>query len=162
MKIASKCIVSLDYTLHLGDGDIIDRSSEGEPLVYLHGIGQIVPGLERQLEGLTAGDAVQLTVPPKDGYGELDPKAIQEVEKKAFGDRAVKAGDEFIAVDDHENEIPVRIQSIEGEKVTVDFNHPLAGMTLHFSIKVTAVREATEEELTHGHAHGGDGHHHHD
>jgi FKBP-type peptidyl-prolyl cis-trans isomerase SlyD len=160
MKIAANCVVSLDYSLHLGDGAIVDSSGDGEPLVYLHGSGQVIPGLERQLEGLSVGDARQLTVAPKDGYGEQDPKQIQEVDKQAFGDRALKAGDEFIAVDDHENEIPVRIQAVHGEKVTVDFNHPLAGKTLHFSIKVTEVREATKEELDHGHAHG-DGPHHH-
>jgi len=161
MKIAANCVVSLEYSLHLGDGAIIDSSASGKPLVYLHGSGQIIPGLEHQLEGLTAGEARQLTVAAKDGYGEHDPMAIQQVDKKAFGDKVLKAGDEFIAVDDQENEIPVRVKAVEGEKVTVDFNHPLAGKPLHFSVKVTEVREATEEERSHGHAHGGDGHHHH-
>lgn len=161
MKIAANRVVSLDYSLHLGDGAIVDSSAEGEPLVYLHGTGQIIPGLERQLEGLSAGDARQLTVNAQEGYGELDPKAIQDVDKKAFGDRALKEGDEFIAVDDQDNEIPVRIKTVKGEKVTVDFNHPLAGKTLHFSVKVKDVREATDEEREHGHAHGEGGHHHH-
>jgi FKBP-type peptidyl-prolyl cis-trans isomerase SlyD len=160
MKIAANCVVSLDYSLHLGDGAIVDSSGDGEPLVYLHGSGQIIPGLERQLEGLATGDARQVTVAPKDGYGELDPKAVQEVDKQAFGDRALTAGDEFIAVDDHENEIPVRIQSVQGEKVTVDFNHPLAGKTLHFDVTVAEIRAATAEELEHGHVHGPEGHGH--
>ncbi len=161
MKIAANCVVSLDYSLHLGDGAIVDSSAEGEPLTYLHGNGQIIPGLERQLEGLSTGDARQLTVAAVEGYGEHDPKAIQEVDKTAFGDRALKEGDEFIAVDDHDNEIPVRIKGVQGGKVTVDFNHPLAGKTLHFSVKVKDVREATEEEKSHGHAHGEGSHHHH-
>lgn len=160
MKIAANCVVSLDYSLHLGDGAIVDSSAEGEPLVYLHGTGQIIPGLERQLEGLSTGDSRQLTVSAQDGYGEHDPKAIQEVDRKAFGDRVLKEGDEFVAVDDQENEIPVRVKAVKGGKVTVDFNHPLAGKTLHFSIKVKEVREATEEERAHGHAHGEGGHHH--
>jgi FKBP-type peptidyl-prolyl cis-trans isomerase SlyD len=161
MKIAANCVVSLDYSLHLGDGAIVDSSAEGEPLVYLHGSGQIIPGLERQLEGLTPGEARQLTVAADEGYGEHDPKAIQEVDQKAFGDRALTAGDEFIAVDDQDNEIPVRIKAVQGGKVTVDFNHPLAGKTLHFNVKVKDVREATDEERAHGHAHGEGGHHHH-
>jgi FKBP-type peptidyl-prolyl cis-trans isomerase SlyD len=162
MKVAAKTVVSLEYSLHLGDGAIIDSSSQGGgPLTYLHGSQQIIPGLEKQLEGMSAGDSKQVKVDPKDGYGERDPEAVQQVNKEMFGGRAVKAGDELVAVDEHQNEIPVRIEAVNGDQVTVDFNHPLAGKTLHFSVKVTEVREATQEELTHGHVHAHGDHHHH-
>ena len=161
MKVASKCVVSLDYSLHLGDGEVIDSSDGGEPLTYLHGNGQIIPGLEKQLEGMDVGQSKQVVILAAEGYGERDPEAVQQVSRGQFGDRPLKEGDEFIAVDDHHNEMPVRIEKIEGDRVTVDFNHPLAGKTLHFSVTVKQVREASAEELSHGHAHGGEGHHHH-
>ena len=161
MKVAAQCVVSLDYSLHLGDGKVVDSSEGGEPLTYLHGKGQIIPGLEKQLEGLDVGESRQLTIAPKDGYGEPDPENLQEVDREQFGDRELKEGDEFVAIDDHHNEIPVRVEKVKGDKVVVDFNHPLAGKTLHFSVTIKQVRAATEEELSHGHAHGGDGHHHH-
>ncbi|MBI5548892.1 MAG: peptidylprolyl isomerase [Deltaproteobacteria bacterium] len=160
MKVAAKCVVSLDYSLHLGDGAVVDTSAGGEPLTYMHGTGQIIPGLEKQLEGMDVGETRQLVVPPADGYGELDPASVQEVTRNHFGDRELKAGDEFVAIDDQHHEIPVRIQKVTGDMVTVDFNHPLAGKTLHFSVTVKDVRVATAEELSHGHAHHGDGHHH--
>jgi FKBP-type peptidyl-prolyl cis-trans isomerase SlyD len=161
MKVAAQCVVSLDYSLHLGDGKVVDTSEGGEPLTYLHGKGQIIPGLEKQLEGLDVGESRQLTIAPKDGYGEPDPENLQEVDREQFGDRELKENDEFVAIDDHHNEIPVRVVKVKGDKVVVDFNHPLAGKTLHFSVTIKQVRAATEEELSHGHAHGGDGHHHH-
>jgi len=161
MKVASQCVVSLEYSLHLGDGKVVDSSEGGEPLTYLQGSGQIIPGLEQQLLGLEEGASKQVVIGPKDAYGESDPESIQEVTRDHFGDKAIKEGDEFIAVDDEHHEIPVRIAKVEGDKVTVDFNHPLAGKTLHFDIKVKGVRQATAEELSHGHAHGGGHDHHH-
>lgn len=162
MKVAAKCVVSLEYSLHLGDGAVVDSSAEaGEPLRYLHGQSAIIPGLEKQLEGMDVGESKQVVVQAKDAYGEVDPDNVQQVGKDHFGDKPIKEGDEFVAIDDHHNEIPVVIRKIEGDKVTVDFNHPLAGKTLHFSVTVKDVRAATAEELSHGHAHGGDGHHHH-
>ena len=160
MKVAAKCVVSLDYSLHLGDGKVIDTSSGGEPLTYLHGSGQIIPGLEKQLEGLEEGVTKQLVLAPKDGYGEREEENVQQVSRAQFGDKPIKEGDELVAIDEHQHEIPVRVAKVEGDKVTVDFNHPLAGKTLHFAITVKGVRQATAEELSHGHAHGGDGHHH--
>ncbi len=159
MKISANNVVSLEYSLHLGDGEIIDRS-DGEPLVYLHGAGQLIPGLERQLEGLSIGDARTFTVAAADGYGELDPDAIQEVPRTQFGGRELKVGDQFIAMDENQNQFPVRIKATTADTVTVDFNHPLAGKTLHFDIKVRDVRAASQEELAHGHAHGVGGHQH--
>jgi FKBP-type peptidyl-prolyl cis-trans isomerase SlyD len=161
MKVAAHCVISVDYSLHLGNGQVVDSSKGGEPLVYLHGSGQIIPGLEKALDGMESGESKELTVAPPDGYGERDPENVQEITRDHFGDRELKQGDEFVAIDDQHNEIPVRVEKVDGDKVTVDFNHPLAGKTLHFAVTVKDVRAATPEELSHGHAHGGDGHHHH-
>jgi FKBP-type peptidyl-prolyl cis-trans isomerase SlyD len=152
MKIATNCVVSLDYSLHLGNGEIID-SSEEEPLIFLHGAGQIVPGLEKHLEGMIPGQHKKVVLTPVEGYGEHDPQNVQTLNKDAFGGRDVQTGDEFVAIDDEEREIPVRIENVEGDLVTVDFNHPLAGKTLHFSVTVRDVRAATNDEIQHGHAH---------
>ena len=160
MKVAPNSVVSLEYTLHLGDGEVID-SSEGKVLTYLHGKGQIIPGLEQRLEGMEPGESRKVTIAPADGYGERDPESIQEVPRSAFGDRPMQEGDEFTAVDDQQHEIPVRIEKVGDDTVTVDFNHPLAGKTLHIEVTVRDVREATPEEAAHGHAHGPSGHHHH-
>jgi FKBP-type peptidyl-prolyl cis-trans isomerase SlyD len=153
MRIGDQCVVEISYSLHLGDGEIVDSSTDEEPLVYLHGADQIVPGLERALAGMEAGESKRVAVGPEEGYGECDPEAIQEVPRSAFGDKPVAVGDSFIAVDEDQNEVPVRIEAVGEETVRVDFNHPLAGKTLHFSVTIKDVRQATPEELEHGHAH---------
>ncbi|MBX5480945.1 MAG: peptidylprolyl isomerase [Myxococcaceae bacterium] len=159
-KIAKDHVVALDYKLHLGDGKIIDQSEEGEPLLYLHGGGQIVPGLERQLEGLDAGHSGQFVVSPKEGYGEHDPRGVQVVPISSFPPGAeVKAGMEFLAEGPDGGAIPVNVKEVKGDRVVIDLNHPLAGKTLHFDITVRAVRKATAEELEHGHVHGEGGEH---
>jgi FKBP-type peptidyl-prolyl cis-trans isomerase SlyD len=161
MKIAKHTIVGLEYALHLGDGAVIDASAPGQPLHYLHGGGQIVPGLERALEGQEPGAEQQVVVSPDDGYGPRDEQAVRTVPREAFpADAPLEVGAELVVVDEHQNQVPLKIQAIENGTVTVDFNHPLAGKTLHFKVKVVEVRAATEEEITHGHAHGDDGHHH--
>ena len=120
MKVAPKRVVSLEYSLHLGDHQVID-SSEGEPLSYLHGTAQIIPGLERQLEGMEPGESKQVTIAPADGYGERDPSNVQEVPRTAFGDRELHEGDELVAIDDEQNEVPVRIEKLVGDKVMALF-----------------------------------------
>ena len=155
MKVAKGTVVGIEYALHLGDGHVIDRSAPGEPLRYLHGGGQIVSGLESALEGKEPGTAAKVVVDPPGGYGERDEQAVRIVPREAFPPEApIEAGAEFVVVDEQHREVPLRIQKIENGNVTVDFNHPLAGKTLHFDIKVIDVRAATEEELSHGHAHG--------
>ncbi len=160
MKIAENAVVSLEYTLHLGDGVIIDRSEPGEPLTYLQGFDQIVPGLETALEGLEKGTTTTIVVGAEDGYGLREDDAIQQVEISAFEGQAIKPGDELIATDEDGEAMPVKIVRIDGDQVTIDLNHPLAGKTLHFSIEIKDVRAATEEELEHGHPHGEHGHDH--
>jgi len=166
MKIGKGSVVSLDYKLHLGDGVVIDASEPGEPLVYLHGESQIVPGLERELDGLETGTSRKVTVAPADGYGEADLGAVQRVPLSAFPEGfEPKEGMELVAQGPQGDPLPFVVKgverSLEGEIVVVDFNHPLAGKTLHFDVTVTGVREASAEELDHGHVHGPDGHHHH-
>ncbi|MEI7703427.1 MAG: peptidylprolyl isomerase [Deltaproteobacteria bacterium] len=161
VKIANGTVVAIDYKLHLGDGDVIDASEPGSPLLYIQGAGTIVPGLERALEGLVKDDVRQVVVTPEDGYGAHDPDGIQEVAKEAFGGELPEAGHQYTARGPEGEEVPFIVKEIRPEVVVIDLNHPLAGQTLHFEIAVREVREATAEEQEHGHAHGPDGHHHH-
>ena len=161
MKIAKGSVVGIDYRLHLGDGDPVDSSDPGEPLVYLHGGGQIVPGLERALEGLQAGDSRNVVVPPADGYGEHDPRGVQEIPRNAFPDGfAPEVGMQLTAEGPQGEVVPFLVQELRPGTVLIDLNHPLAGKTLHFDVTVREVRAATDDEIAHGHAHGPDGHGH--
>lgn len=161
MRIEKGRVVDLDYSLHLGDGDVVDRSEPGEPLTYLHGEGEIVPGLETALEGMEQGQQKQVVVSPGDGYGDRDPKRVQRVPREAFPPGFVpEVGMELSAQGPDGEEVPFVVQSVEPAAVTIDLNHPLAGKTLHFDITVRGVREATPDELQHGHAHGPEGHEH--
>jgi FKBP-type peptidyl-prolyl cis-trans isomerase SlyD len=161
MKIANGSVVSIDYKLHLGDGKIVDASEEGEPLTYLHGEGQIVPGLERELVGLGVGDARKVVVSPADGYGDRNPGGLQTVDRKAFPpDVELKVGLELSAVGPNGEVVPFVVHEVSADQVVVDLNHPLAGKTLHFDVTIREVRVATAEELEHGHAHGAGGHGH--
>jgi FKBP-type peptidyl-prolyl cis-trans isomerase SlyD len=161
MKIASGHVVAIDYRLHLGDGKVVDASEPGDPLSYLHGTGQIVPGLEKALEGLVVGDARQVVVSPEDGYGPSDPEAVQEVPRTAFpAELKPEIGMELVAQGPAGEPVPFVVKDVKLETVVVDMNHPLAGKTLHFDVTVKDIRAATADELEHGHAHGPDGHHH--
>jgi FKBP-type peptidyl-prolyl cis-trans isomerase SlyD len=160
MRVADKSAVTLSYALHLGDGVIVEKSEPEEPLSYLHGFGQIVPGLEKALEGLSAGESKRVVVPPEEGYGVRDETRIQVVPQAAFEGETVAVGDEFTAIGPDGMPTPMKIVAVAGDRVTIDLNHPLAGATLHFSIDILGVREATEEELEHGHVHGEDDHEH--
>jgi FKBP-type peptidyl-prolyl cis-trans isomerase SlyD len=160
VKVEKGSVVSLDYRLHLGDGVVIDASTPDEPLSYLHGEGQIVPGLERALEGLAVGEARQVVVAPDDGYGPSDPRGLQEVPRTSFPpDVKLQEGMELLAHGPDGEPVPFVVREIHLEKVLIDLNHPLAGKTLHFDVLVREVRPATEEELEHGHVHGPGGEH---
>lgn len=161
MKIANGTVVGLDYKLHLGDGEIIDASEPGSPLYYIQGEGNIVPGLERALEGLGKGDTKQVVVAAEDGYGAHDPQGVQEVPKDAFGGELPEVGNQYTARGPNGEQVPFVVKEIKPEVVVVDLNHPLAGQTLHFDVAIQEVREATAEEKEHGHVHGAGGHHHH-
>lgn len=161
MKVGKGSAVELDYTLHLGDGEVIDRSEPGEPLTYLHGESQIVPGLEAAIEGLEAGATKQVVVTPADGYGEHDPDGLKEVPRDQFPPNVpLEPGTEMLARGAEGEVVPLVIVSAGLQTVTIDLNHPLAGKTLHFDVTVRSVRAATPEELEHGHVHGAHGHDH--
>ncbi|NTY00055.1 peptidylprolyl isomerase [Deinococcus sp. JMULE3] len=159
MNITQDKVVELDYKLTV-NGEVIDQSEPGEPLVYLQGHSNIIPGLERALEGKTVGDELQVTVQPEDGYGERDEENVDELSREDFEDD-VEVGATYYAQAEDGSVIPFTVMSVDGEKITVDFNPPLAGMVLNFDVKVLNVRDATPEELDHGHAHS-DGDHDHE
>ena len=154
MDIQKGKVVSIDYILRDAGGKVLDSSDEGEPLLYLHGNDNIIPGLEKHLEGKQIGDSLSCVVPAAEGYGERNEELVLKVSKSEFGpDAEVTPGMQFEARSDEGTQI-VTVVKIEDDEVTIDTNHPLAGETLHFEIKVVDVRDATEEELEHGHVHG--------
>jgi FKBP-type peptidyl-prolyl cis-trans isomerase SlyD len=149
-RIEPNALVVLDYTLRLGDGTVLDASAVegGEPMVYVQGYGMIVPGLERALEGLHAGDRKDVVVPPEEGYGERDEELVLEVDRAEMPrPLEVAVGDEIVAESDEGEEAVLRVVEVEGDAVVLDGNHPLAGETLHYAAFVREVRPATEEEI---------------
>lgn len=160
MAIARDSVVTIHYTLKDDDGAVIDSSASGEPLAYLHGHGNIVPGLERELTGRDVGDKVSVRVPPAEGYGEYDQDLVQSVPRRALrGIKDVKTGMHLHAQTE-QGPRTLTVTHIAGDMVTLDANHPLAGKHLNFDIQIEDVRPATDEELSHGHVHGPHGHHH--
>lgn len=160
MQVAKDAVVSIDYTLTDDAGTVIDSSSGRAPLAYVHGRGQLVPGLEAALAGRAAGDRVTVTVPPAEGYGERDPSLLVAATRAQFtGVDRLEVGMQFQANDAGGPKL-LTIVAIDGDTVRLDANHPLAGMALTFDVRIVAVRPATPEELAHGHVHDGDDHHH--
>lgn len=160
MQIADRTVASFHYTLTNDAGDVLDSSEGREPLTYLHGASNIVPGLESQMAGRVAGDRFDADVAAADGYGEYVAELVQVVPRASFaGIDDLAVGMQFQA-QTGQGALPVVITEIDGDDVTVDGNHPLAGETLHFAIEIVEVREASVEEVLHGHVHGAGGHHH--
>lgn len=160
MTIKADAVVSIDYTLKDDAGQVIDSSEGGEPLEYLHGHGNIVPGLEEALAGKTIGDEVKVSVPPARGYGERDPDRVFDVARDRLpADLEPEVGTMLGMQTPEGHTLPLTITEVTTETVTVDANHQLAGQTLHFEVSVRAVRDATAEELSHGHVHGPHAHH---
>lgn len=160
MQIEAQKIVTLNYTLTDNEGNIIDQSSDGS-FAYLHGANNIIPGLESALVGKQPGDALDVTVAPQDGYGERDPAKTQEVPREMFpAETEIETGMQFHAQGPNDEVLVVTVADVTGDTVTVDGNHPLAGVQLNFAVEVVEVRDALQEELEHGHVHGPDGHHH--
>ncbi len=161
LTIADNMVVSLDYTLTLDDGTEIDSSRGQEPLVYLQGHGQIIPGLEKELYGMGIGDGKQVAVTPAEGYGDVDPNAVQLVDHDVFPpDMQLQPGMRLRMATPEGHPLEAAVVELKDDGVLLDFNHPLAGETLHFEVSVADLRPATEEELQHGHAHGPHGHGH--
>lgn len=152
MQIEPDTVVSIDYTLTDKDGNVVDTSEGREPLAYLHGHGNIVPGLEKAIEGNEAGAELQVTVPPEEGYGPYREELVQAVSKEVFaGVDKVEPGMQFHA-ESAQGPLIVTVRKIEGEQVVIDGNHQLAGQDLNFDVKVREVRPATPEELQQGQA----------
>lgn len=154
--VADDVVVSIEYTLTV-DGNIVDASEENEPLEYLQGYQNIIPGLERELVGMQVGESREVTVLPKDGYGEMDPNALIDVPRSEFPkDFDLKPGLE-LQLQNQDNELlNAIVVSVNPKTVKLDLNHPLAGKELFFRVTVVGLREATDEEMTHGHVHGDD------
>lgn len=161
MTIAENRVGTVHYTLKNTKGEVLDTSAGQEPLSYIQGIGEIVPGLEAALEGKKAGDKISVTLTPEDAYGDWDEELVEVVPREDFDFEGDIALDQEFHFEDEEGvHHMVRVTKIEGDEITIDGNHPLAGQALHFDVEVVGVREATEEELEHGHVHDAEGHHH--
>lgn len=160
--IANDVVVTIEYTLKNSAGEVLDSSVGDEPMTYLHGHENIVPGLENALTGKKAGDVVTVAVPPEEGYGVRDPGGLRQIERGAFPpDAELEMGMQFTAELEDEEVVPLWVVGLDDEYVHVDMNHPLAGETLHFEVKILELRTALANELAHGHPHGRDGHAHH-
>ena len=159
MTIQRNKVVTINYTLTDETGSLLESSEGQEPLTYLHGVGNIIPGLEASLEGKSAGASLKVSVPPEEGYGVWDQEKVVDIPKSQFsGVDTVEAGMQF-SVQSEAGEEVVTVSKVEGEMVTIDANHPLAGKTLTFDVTIVGIRDATAEELEHGHVHGHGGHH---
>lgn len=159
MQIINNAAVSIDYILRDDKGGLIDQSENGQ-FVFLAGAQNIIPGLEAALEGKKAGDELEITIAPKDAYGEIEPGRVQKVARSAFPEGTdIQVGAQFHGAGPEGNPVAVTVTAIDGDEIKIDGNHALAGKILHFSVKVVSVREATKDELSHGHIHGPGCHH---
>ena len=160
MHIAEHSVVTMHYTLTDDEGNILDSSANAEPLVYLHGASNIIPGLENALAGKKSGDTLDVRVAPEEGYGVASDDLIQEVPREMFqGVDNIEPGMTFQAQDQSGYLQQVTVTAVTDALITVDSNHPLAGKHLNFAVTIVNVRAASEEEMAHGHVHGEGGHH---
>jgi len=161
MSIKDNSAVSFHYSLTDDEGQQLDSSAGKEPLAYLHGAGNIIPGLENALTGKAVGDSMTVAVSAAEGYGEVQQELIQDVPRTSFqGVEQIEVGMQFEAQTGQGGTVPVTVTAVTDETVTVDGNHPLSGKNLSFDVSIEAVRDATAEELEHGHVHGPGGHEH--
>lgn len=161
MQITKHAVATIAYTLKDDDGEVLDTSSGREPLAYVHGVGSLVPGLESELEGKTAGESFEVRIPPENGYGVRHENLVQEVPRDRLPpDPDPEVGMQLRATGEGGQEFLLTIVAVEDDTVHLDGNHPLAGVPLNFSVEVVSVREATAEEIAHGHVHGPGGHAH--
>jgi FKBP-type peptidyl-prolyl cis-trans isomerase SlyD len=159
MQIAPRTAVTIEYTLKDDSGKVVDSSEGKKPLTYLHGLGNLVPGLEKALEGKAAGESLEVTLSAEEGYGHRDETLIRKLPVRKLADKNPQPGRRTRAQFEDGYRFAL-VTAVSGDYATVDGNHPLAGMALHFAVKVVSVREATADELEHGHAHGEGGHKH--
>ncbi len=160
MKIDNNTVAEFDYRLREAGGEAIEDTADSHPMAYLHGHGNILPALEKALEGKAAGDHLSVTVSPEEGFGYRDENRIQRVPIKHLHYQGKLVPGRVVTVNSSEGPRQIVVLKVGRFNVDADFNHPFAGMTLEFEIDVVAVREATAEELEHGHAHAPGGHHH--
>ena len=156
MKIAKHAVVAIHYTLKDNSGNVLDSSAGRDPLWYLHGEGNLIPGMEEGLEGREKGNKFELKIAPEKGYGVRNDKLIQKVPRSTFGTQKVEKGMKFHT----NNGGVVTVTEVGLDQITVDANHELAGVELNFAVEVMEVRAATTEEIAHGHVHGPGDHHH--
>jgi len=160
MTIQNDKVVLIDYTLNNDNGDILDTSTGREPLAYIQGHQNIIPGLEKEMLGKKVGDKFKAVVQPEEGYGKFTPALLQDVPRSAFkGVDEIAVGMQFQAQLE-DGPIIMAVKKIDGDTITIDGNHPLADQVLTFDVEVVEIRDASEEELAHGHVHGVGGHHH--
>ncbi len=160
MKIENNRVVQIHYTLKDDQGEILDSSIGNDPLPYIHGVGALIPGLEKELTGRQAGEKFTAVIAPADGYGDYDEEQVFQVSSDGFEeDDELELGMQ-VQIDTENGPAIATVTEIEGEEVTLDLNHPLAGVSLHFDVEVIEVREATQTELDHGHVHTPGAHHH--
>jgi len=158
MNVEDKCIVSVHFTVTGDDGKVLDSTLEQDPLAYLHGSDSFLPGLEAVLAGKTVGDQIQVTLQPDEAFGEVNPDLIGTMPIESFeGIEGLEPGVTVAATTPDGQMIEVNVEEINDEGVVINANHPFAGKVLHFDVTVTDIREATEEEIAHGHPHHGDG-----
>jgi FKBP-type peptidyl-prolyl cis-trans isomerase SlyD len=160
VQIARNKVVSIHYTLRDEHGTVLDSSQGRAPLTYLHGKGNIIPGLEQALDGKAAGEKLDVSVAPEQAYGARDERLVQVLPRSRLPEGTELAPGMQLRVEGQRGRRIVRVMKVERDFVTVDGNHPLAGRTLHFAVEVADVRKATHEEISHGHVHGPGGHHH--
>jgi FKBP-type peptidyl-prolyl cis-trans isomerase SlyD len=159
LMIGKNAVVGINYTLTNDQGEVMDTSEGRGPLMYLHGAGNLIPGLEKQLEGKTSGQSFKATIPPAEAYGESNPSMVQTLSRDMFrGVDNIEPGMGFTA-EGPQGQQHIVVTGVEGDQVTVDANHPMAGKTLHFDVEIISVRDASEEEIAHGHVHDGNEHH---
>ena len=156
MQITKHTVAAIHYTLTDNEGNVLDSSAGRDPLHYIQGIGNLIPGMEEGLEGKTKGEKFNIKVSPEKGYGMKSEELLQQVPRSSFGDQQVEVGMQFQT---NQGSV-VTVTKIGLDSITVDANHPLSGVELNFDVEVMEIRLATEEELAHGHVHGPGGHHH--
>ena len=163
MKIENKKVVEIEYEIKSGTGELIDSSKDHEEnLTYIHGIGNLIPGLENALTGMGVGEEKKVSIKAADAFGKREDDLIQTAKRSDFPeDTELKVGEAFYTYDNKGQAISFTIKSINGEDITIDYNHPLAGIDIEAWVKVVDIRDATEEEIAHGHVHGEEGHEHH-
>lgn len=160
MSIKKNSVVTMDYVLKNSDGDVVDSTQDGHPLAYIHGIGALIPGLEQALSGKQSGDFVAVKIEPNLGYGERDESLVMTINRQDVDGIAEVEVGQVLHAETDKGVHPFRIVKVNGDQLIVDGNDELAGETLHFEVNILEVREATAEELAHGHVHGEHGHHH--